>query len=126
MRQHDERLGDKMPDRRAVKWGDMKAGESTLSNEWHTLDACDPVFSEKWDDQAPSKAKMSEKWVDMENSSEGNKWDTMKQDTRPDPYAMHHSNGDRGESFKAMKKVTPETKVVRGNQTTEAGTIREI
>lgn len=126
----DERLGDKMPDRKPVKWGNMKAGESHLSEEWHDMTPSSGHMSEKWVEQHPSVARMSEKWVDIEAGSTdfSDKWHEMKQDRRMDPYAMHSSNGDKDTPFKPMKKEHNEKdgKVERSTQHNEFGSTREI
>lgn len=113
-----------MPNRKNVKWGEMKAGESHLSDEWHDMDA--GHSKENWDDLTPSKARMSEKWVDMENPSDDGKWFEMKQEGREDPYAMFPNSGDRKQPFKPMKKETPDNKVERKTQHSELGSTREI
>lgn len=112
-----------MPNRKNVKWGEMKAGESHLSEEWHDMEA--GASKENWDTLEPSKPRMSEKWVDMENPSDDGKWFTMKQEGREDPYAMNSSDGNRTQPFKPMKKEAPDNKVERKNQHTEFGTTRE-
>lgn len=118
-------IGD-MPNRKNVKWGEMKAGESHLSDEFHDMEPSRGHMSEKWVDIQPSKARMSEKWVDMENPSEGDKWDVMKQEGRDDPYSMHPSSGEREQPFKPMKKEKPDNKVERATQHNEFGSTREI
>lgn len=118
-----------MPVRRGQKWAGMEAGESTLSNEWHGMEPSDPRFSEKWVDMTPQPAKMSEKWVEMENPSDGmggTQWNEMKQEGRMDPYAMHHSDGNRSVGMKDMKKQVPDNKRERKTQHDAFGSTREI
>lgn len=124
----DERLGDKMPGSKPVKWGAMVAGESHLSDEWHEMHPSSPLMSEKWVEQHPSSGTMSDKWVEMEASStpDSDKWHDMKQEGRMDPYAMHHSAGDRSQSFKKMSKETPDNKAERKTEHNQFGSTREI
>jgi len=124
----DERLGDKMPDRRSVKWGEMKHGESHLSDEWHDMVPSEPKMSEKWVDIEPSSPRMSERWVEIEagESKLSDKWHEMRQEKRVDPYAMHSSDGDRTQPFKPMAKEKPDNKAERASQHTEFGKTREI
>lgn len=125
----DERLGDRMPDRKNVKWGEMKAGESHLSDEWHDMEPSSVRMSEKWVEMHESKGQMSEKWVDMENPTNvmgGAQWDVMKQEGREDPYSMHPSSGDRTVGMKPMAKQKPDVKVERATQHNEFGSTREI
>lgn len=124
----DERLGDKMPNSKPVKWGEMRAGESHLSDEWHEMHHSEPRMSEKWVDQHPSKGLMSEKWVEQHPGSTdfSDKWHEMKQEKRMDPYEMHHSAGTLATPFKPMKKETPDNKIERKTQHTEFGSTREL
>lgn len=115
-----------MPNRKNVKWGEMKAGESHLSEEWHDMQPSAPKMSEEWIDIEPSKARMSEKWAEFENPSDDGKWFAMKQEGREDPYVMFPSAGDRTQPFKEMKKQTPDNKVERKTQHSELGSTREI
>lgn len=123
-----EKLGDRMPDRRSVKWGEMKAGESHLSEEWHDMMPSEPRMSEKWVDQKPSSPLMSEKWVDMEASMPkmSEEWVGIETSSRRDPYAMNPSDGNRSQPFKAMSKEKADNKVERKTQHTEMGSTREI
>jgi hypothetical protein len=85
-----------MPDRRQVKWGEMKAGDSHLSEEWHDMEPSSGHMSERYVDMKPSAAKMSEKWVDMEaGEPKGDQWHEMKQEKRIDPYSMAPDYDDR-------------------------------
>ena len=124
----DSRLGDKMPDRKAVKWGDMRPSAPQMSEEWVDMDASTSPTTDKWDDLKPSKGNMSEKWVDIATSGEDNpQWNEMKHEKRQDPYSMAPSAGDRGEHFKPMKKEKADGgKVERSTQHNEFGSTREI
>lgn len=127
---NDSRLGDKMPDRKAVKFGDMKAGNSTLSEEWHEMHPSNPNMSEKWVDQKPSSPRMSQKWVDLETAGTmfSDKFHAMEQGGRKDPYAMFPSAGDRTEPAPKGKptKASGAGKYDRSTQHTEFGSTREI
>lgn len=124
----ESRLGDSMPNRRNVKWGEMRAGESYLSEEWHEMHPSEEILSGKWDEQHPSSPRMSEKWVDMSRgeSELSDKWHSMEQEGRKDPYSMSPSEGDRTQGFKNMPKEKPETRVGRSSQHNEFGKSREI
>lgn len=122
-------MGDKMPDRKNDKFSEMRAGESHLSEEWHDMEPSSGHTSEKWVGMEPSKGRMSEKWDHFSNETNGmggGKWDNMVNEKRTDPYAMHHSNGDRTVGMKSMKKQTPDNKDGRAIQHTEFGSTREI
>lgn len=130
MRKEDSRLGDKMPDRRIGRFSDMKAGPSHLSEEWHEMHPNEAMMSEKWVDQKPSAARMSEKFVEQMPSKElgSDKWHSMDQESRKDPYAMFPSAGDRTQPMNKSKSTKPSGagKVERSNQHTEFGSTREI
>lgn len=115
-----------MPNRKNVKWGEMKAGESHLSEEWHDMEPSNGHMSDKWIEQHPSKGHMSDKWDNFENPSDDGKWHVMKQEKRDDPYAMEPSEGNRTQPFKPMAKVKPDNKVGRSTQHNEFGSTREI
>lgn len=124
----DTRLGDRMPDRRAVKFGDMKAGTPRMSDEWTPMESGDARMSEKWVGQSPSSARMSEKWVEMEaGEPKGNEWHEMRQDKRMDPYSMAPQETDDKTPFKSMEKSKVDAgKVRRSTQHDEHGQTREI
>lgn len=124
----DTRLGDTMPNRKAVKWGDMTTEKSILSDEWHAMEHSTEKMSNKWDEQSPSAPRMSEKWADQQAGSTefSDRWHEMKQEGRIDPYSMAPSEGDRTVGMKKMAKETPDNKVTRFTQHTEFGSTREI
>ena len=130
MRHEDSKLGDKMPDRKAVKFGDMKAGASHLSDEWHEMHPSEEVMSGKWDEQHPSAARMSEKWVPLEAAASlfSDQFHSMEQGTRKDPYSMFPSAGDRTQPAPKGKSTKAEGagKYERSTQHTEFGSTREI
>ena len=95
MRQHDEKLGSKMPDRRAVKFGDMKPSTQHTSGESEEMHPSEGVMSEKYVEiSIHRKVFMSEKMGGaraIPNSWAANKWYVMEQEGRRDPYSMFPS-----------------------------------
>jgi len=125
----DNRLGDSFPPRKNVKWGELKHGESHLSNEWHGMSPSTEHTSQKYVEMEPSAGHTSDKWVEQNagNSPASDKWHEMKHEGRIDPYSMQHSDGDRKEApMVKQSKSNMDNKVERSTQHNEFGSTREI